>query len=630
MENDPELFNFLTEIVADRFDSKRPISDRTIGRYLATDIIGTGGYSIVYKGIDTTNDQPVAIKMLRHHMVTDTELLEKFRNEAKIVAGLDHENIVSVVDIKERFKTAFIMMEYLKGDSIADLLRREKKIHPEQAVNYLIQVCRALEYAHKKGILHKDINPENLMVCENHLVKLLDFGLAGFIQDEDDLLDGAFSYLAPEIIDGEVSTIQSEIYSLGITAFEMVTGRRPYPEEDSATFVTLRRKTQIPDPGELVPDLPEALQHFIIKACRIAPGERYAAMDEVVKELSPAMRDIRASFTSKINCWEFMKCERGPGERLHDQGGICPATKGSSLDGLNEGKQAGRACWLVAGTFCNHTISGTYAQKIESCRHCRFYKQVNKVPGQTRLSIDNVDIFGLTHIGLLPKKNEDRYLVRQMADKSLLLAVADGLGGDMSSDYAAEMAKGTLAGLKRLKTGEENSQLRGMILDLDTLISEKSQTRPELDGMATTLVCAILKQDHIHWVHVGDSRLYLLRDQKLAQLTEDQTLAKFLIEEGELSPDKAKEHYSYELLDQCIGYGECTPQTGAFKVEKNDLMILSTDGLHKMVPRATVLSILNNETSIEKKTKQLTQAALDSGGRDNITIVLAKINQTLA
>ncbi len=628
-EDDPDLFNFLTEIVADRFDSKRPISERTIGRYIATDIIGRGGYSIVYKGVDSKDEREVAIKMMRHNMVTDSDLLEKFRNEAKIVSSLNHENIINVFDVKERFRTAFIIMEYLEGESIAAKLKKKKKIDPETALNYLHQACKAIQYAYNMGVLHKDINPENLVVTKNHLVKLVDFGLASFIHDEDDMLDGTFSYLAPEICNGEPASIQSEIYSLGTAAFEMLSGKRPYPESDPAKFLKLRCQKQIPDPGDMIPGLPDSLNRFIIKACRINPEERYKHMEDAVKDLKKAETELFIKKDRKKNCWEFMQCGRGPDGSDTDACETCPATQTSSLDGLNEGENAGRACWLVAGTFCSNSISGKFAEKIDSCMECSFYKHVNQGSGQTNLKIDNIDIFGLTHTGLKKKTNEDRYLVRQMGDKSLLLAVADGLGGDVSSDFAAEIVKGTLVGLQKLNPGNEITQLKQLVHELDTILSDKAQTQRELEGMATTLVCAILKKDHFHWINVGDSRLYLLRDKTLIQLSEDQTLAKFLVEEGELAPEKAKEHYSYDILDQCIGYGDCAPQTGTFKIKKNDLLILATDGLHKMVPQKQIFAILNSASAIESKAKELRQAALDLGGKDNITIVLAKIHQTL-
>jgi len=179
-------------------------------------------------------------------------------------------------------------MEYLDGESISEMLLRIKKIRPHDAANYLIQTCKAIDYAYEEGIFHKDINPENLMVLENHQIKLLDFGLAISIHEDNDLLDGAMPYLAPEISKGEAADLCSEVYSLGITAFEIVTGRRPYPEKDSAVFARMRCENEIPDPKDFVPDLPDSLQGFIVKACRLDPGKRYANMKQAMKDLQAA------------------------------------------------------------------------------------------------------------------------------------------------------------------------------------------------------------------------------------------------------------------------------------------------------------------------------------------------------
>lgn len=277
-EKDPDLWDFLTEIVADRFDSKRPISDRTIGRYLATDIIGRGGYSIVYRGMDSLSNTPVAIKMLRHNMVKELDFLARFRKEAQIVASLSHENIIKVYDIQERFRTAFIIMEYLEGVSLSQMIQDRGALDPDLVIVLLIQACGALGHALGKGILHRDINPENFMVLGQDHLKLLDFGLACSLHDEDDILDGAFPYLAPEILRGEIADIESEIYSLGTMAFEMVTGKRPYPEENAGRFVKLRKSMEIPDPATLMPVLPPGLARFITKACSLDPGLRYKSM----------------------------------------------------------------------------------------------------------------------------------------------------------------------------------------------------------------------------------------------------------------------------------------------------------------------------------------------------------------
>jgi serine/threonine protein kinase len=285
--SDSELLSFLTEIVADRFDSTRPIADRTIGKYVATDIIGRGGYSIVYKGVHADLNMPVAIKMMRHDMVMNSDFLTNFHNEAKFIAGLNHENIIRVYDIEERFRTVFIIMEYLEGESLRDLQKRLKTIPPKLAANFLLQICSGLDYAHRKGIIHRDINTANIFVQRDDRLKIFDFGIACRAGTEDYLLGGAFPYLAPELFDGEPADERSDIYALGITAHEIVTGQRPYPEESASALMKLHRTQDIPDPADIVPDMPEELRCFILNACRRNPSERYQSVRKAVADLRP-------------------------------------------------------------------------------------------------------------------------------------------------------------------------------------------------------------------------------------------------------------------------------------------------------------------------------------------------------
>ena len=537
-ESDPGLWKFLTEIVADRFDSKRPTSYRTIGKYLATDIIGRGGYSIVYKGIEIATKKNVAIKMIRHHIALDSDFLEKLRKEAEIINKLYHDNIIKVFDMVERYRTVFIIMEYLEGESILEKIQQDKKIVPHFAINYLRQSCMAIEYAHNKSILHKDINPGNIMVLNNGKVKLVDFGLACYVQDDDELFDGAIPYLAPELIKGEAANLESEIYALGISAFEMVAGKRPYPEENQSAFTRMRCVQEIPDPSLIVPELPKNLKQFIVKACRIDSKERYPNIGEAIKELR--------------------------------------------------------------------------------------YEE-----DQISLGIKNIDIIAQTHIGLVKPSNEDRYLVRTMDDNALLLAVADGLGGNVSSDVAAEITKDRLSGLKYLKPGKEAEDLDTFARDLDLIIHNKAQADSGLTYMATTLACVVLKSDMIHWLNAGDSRFYILRDDQLLQITQDHTLARILVEEGRLKPEDADEHCSSKILDQCLGYGMCDPETGSIRVKKNDLIILATDGMYKMVKGKTILQTLKANTTLEEKIEALMNSALESGGEDDITLVIAHIKEIL-
>lgn len=327
----------------------------------------------------------------------------------------------------------------------------------------------------------------------------------------------------------------------------------------------------------------------------------------------------------KVNCWEYMKCSRGPEQET----AICPAASDRSFNGMNDGINAGRSCWLVAGTACKGSPSGIFAKGFKTCRNCDFFKKIHAQNSRISLGVKNIDIVACTHTGLIQKNNEDRYLVKTMDDNALLLAVADGLGGDVSSDIAAEMIRGRLASLNKIPMHKETEFLDEFAKDLDLFIHEKAANHPSLAYMATTLVCAVLKNDVIHWLNVGDSRLYILRDQELMQITKDQTLAKVLIEEGELKPENADDHYSQKILDQCLGYGTCEPETGKIGINQNDFIILVTDGLYRMIEREMMLDILNSDQSLKQKLMALTDAALSSGGKDNITIVLAHIKQTL-
>jgi serine/threonine protein kinase len=292
-DKDPDLLDFITELVADRLDSRRPTAYRSIGKYVTTEIIGRGAFSIVYKGIHTGLNMPVVIKMMRHDMTLYPDFLQSFHNEAKTIAGLSHDHIVKVYDFDERYKTLFIIMEYLKGDSLKDMICHLRVIPPKLAANFLIQICSALAYAHGCGIIHRDINPTNIIVQPNDRVKILDFGLACPPGTEDFSNKGTPYYMAPEQIEGEPVDPRTDIYALGITAFEMVTGRRPFAEDNVKELFDLHLTRDIRDPAELIPDIPQQLRRFILKCARCDPDQRYQDMNQAMAALKPLMQDFR-------------------------------------------------------------------------------------------------------------------------------------------------------------------------------------------------------------------------------------------------------------------------------------------------------------------------------------------------
>jgi serine/threonine protein kinase len=287
----PELRSFLTDLIANWFETRPVTAERKIGKYLITDILGKGGYSIVYQGVHEALGMPVAVKMMRHDMAMRSDFIQNFRNEAKTIAQFNHENIVHVFDFEERFQTLFIVMEHLEGVSLRALLKRMLKLPPLRVVDYLLQICAGLQYAHAKNVVHQDIKPGNIFILPNEKIKILDFGLAGPCGSEN-LFTGTPFYMSPEQIDCLPIDVRTDIFALGLTAYEMVTGQSPFPEEDAWEVMDLRLKQDIPDPAEIIPDLPEALRRFILKACAREMSARYKNVGEIIKDLKPLSNEL--------------------------------------------------------------------------------------------------------------------------------------------------------------------------------------------------------------------------------------------------------------------------------------------------------------------------------------------------
>ncbi len=285
-QHNPELLALVTEIVASQFDSKRPVADRKIGKYIATDIIGRGAYSIVYKAVHNDLKMAVAIKMMRHNMVVDSDFLLNFRKEAQIIASLNHPSILKVYDFEERYKTVFIVTEFLEGESLRSLLVRLGRIPQLLAVKYIRQICSGLAYAHGKGIIHRDIHADNIMVLPDDRIKILDFGLACPIGTEDDQIGGTLAYQAPELLEGGRADRRSDIYALGVTAFELLTGKTPFTAHEIMEIFRKNDQRMIPDPSYLVPGIFPELRRFIVKACHHEREERYRDISEALGDLA--------------------------------------------------------------------------------------------------------------------------------------------------------------------------------------------------------------------------------------------------------------------------------------------------------------------------------------------------------
>lgn len=230
-----------------------------------------------------------------------------------------------------------------------------------------------------------------------------------------------------------------------------------------------------------------------------------------------------------------------------------------------------------------------------------------------------------TDIGLIRKTNQDRYLFHRLPDDIVLIAVADGHGGDPGGEVASGHV---MARLKDLTTLNRENKLVALVsffeqMDKDlALISEKNDA---LDGMATTLIIVAIKDNRACWVHSGDSRLYHLRNGKITQITQDQTFAHFLVQEKELAQDQVETHHTNQVLEQYIGCQDLRPETGQIDLEPQDMLILVSDGCYRSVTQKTMCSICRQSIPCVQMTEKLVNQALDAGGDDNVTAVIGKI-----
>ncbi len=289
----PDLRIFLTEILTQRLASWSYKIDRTVGKYTIKQPIGSGGWGIVYRGHHRALNMPVAVKMLKHDMAMEPLFLETFRSEARVIARLNHPNIVQVFDVDEIYRTIFIIMEYLEGEPLRATLERCGSLSVLETVDYLQQILDGLKYAHEQGIVHRDVKPENIFLLPDGRIKILDFGLAAPAGVKDLNLQGTVHYASPEQIEGEPEDARSDIYAVGIMAYEFLCGRRPYPEDDLGRLMELHCTQTIPDPAETIPDLPENLRQFILRCCAIDPAQRYASAGEALAVIEEMARQLR-------------------------------------------------------------------------------------------------------------------------------------------------------------------------------------------------------------------------------------------------------------------------------------------------------------------------------------------------
>ncbi|CAB4553300.1 unannotated protein [freshwater metagenome] len=269
-------------------------------RYLVKAFIASGGMASVYRAQDTVLERVVALKVIHPHLATDKSFVEKFRREAKTAASLSHPNLVNVFDQGTDNQATFLVMEYVPGINLRDALNDYGLLSPKRALEILEPLTAGLAAAHAAGILHRDLKPENVFLSDSGIVKLGDFGLAREITSHTQTgsLVGTAAYLSPELVLRGQADARSDIYSLGVMAFEMLTGKQPYDGDQAVQIAYQHANSNIPAPSSLNPEVPELLDEIVLWATARNPSDRPSSAKELLPVITRAKSDIKRGLTT--------------------------------------------------------------------------------------------------------------------------------------------------------------------------------------------------------------------------------------------------------------------------------------------------------------------------------------------
>jgi len=267
----------------------RNIGKKLDGRYEISELIGIGGMADVYRATDIMEDKVVAVKILKNEFSGNDEFLRRFRNESKAIAVLSHPNIVKIFDVGFTDKIQYIVMEYIDGITLKEFIEQQGVLKWKDAVHFTVQVLRALQHAHDRGIVHRDIKPQNIMLFPDGTIKVMDFGIARFAREDGKTLSdktiGSVHYISPEQARGDITDEKSDIYSVGAMLYEMLTGQKPFDADTPVAVALMHMQENAKMPREIVDSIPESLEEIVMHAMQKDASKRYQSASEMVKDI---------------------------------------------------------------------------------------------------------------------------------------------------------------------------------------------------------------------------------------------------------------------------------------------------------------------------------------------------------
>lgn len=284
--------------------------NRTLdNRYTILERIGGGGMADVYRAHDKLLDRSVAVKVLRSQFTNDDDFVTRFRREAQAAAKLSHPNIVNIYDVGKDEDVYYIVMEYISGETLKDRIQREAPLPIEIAVNIAMEIAEALEHAHQNGIIHCDIKPHNILMTRSGRIKVTDFGIARAVTSstmtQTGTIIGSVHYFSPEQAKGSIIGAKSDIYSLGVVLYEMLTGKVPFTGESPISIALKHLQEEPQPPRETNPEIPPWIEAIILKAMAKEPAARFESITEIIADLKLARNYLRDDHTRRIAREDF-------------------------------------------------------------------------------------------------------------------------------------------------------------------------------------------------------------------------------------------------------------------------------------------------------------------------------------
>lgn len=278
------------------------LGKRLDGRYEMRELIGIGGMAYVYKAYDAVDDRVVAVKILKDEYLSNQEFVRRFRNESKAIAILNHENIVKVLDVGFGERLQYIVMEHIDGITLKEYLDQRKEIRWKEAVHFAIQILKALQHAHDKGIVHRDIKPQNVMLLSDGTIKVTDFGIARLTRSDNQVTVagnkaiGSVHYISPEQARGEITDEKADLYSVGIVLYEMLTGKLPFEADNAVSVAIMQMQTEAKAPHLINEEIPGGLEQITLKAMQKDAARRYQSAAEMLSDFDEFKRNPSIQF----------------------------------------------------------------------------------------------------------------------------------------------------------------------------------------------------------------------------------------------------------------------------------------------------------------------------------------------